>query len=322
VSRAAARWELQRQKTTVTLRYATAAAAEFRSRVEPTEADVQKLLEQDAARVRQRYDDRIEEFRTPEQIRARHILFTGEQAEAEAQRALAELRAGADFAALARERSADEATREQGGDLGWVRRGVMLEGFDAPAFALAAGSVSEPVKTERGIHLIRVEEKRTATETTYEQAAQSLARDILIEERADAQARQAAERVLELARSGKEFGAAAAEAKLPVSVTPPIHFRDREVPGLAGVPELRAAAFSLTPQQPLAPRVFAAEGRYYVVALAQRTEPTAEEIEAELGSTRERLTQLERQLTSQLWYSRRHETLEGDGEIVLYASES
>jgi peptidyl-prolyl cis-trans isomerase D len=322
VSRAAARWELQRQKTTVSLRYATASAAELRAGVTVHDAEVKKLLADDPARVRGRYDQRIDQYRVPEQIHARHILFSGEQAQEQASQALAELRAGADFATLARERSTDEATREQGGDLGWLRRGLMLEEFDAPAFALEPGSVSEPVRTERGVHLIRVEERQAASETPYEQVAEALARELLVEERADARAREAAERVLAAARSGQELSAAAAEAGLAVAVTPPFHLYDAEIPGLPGLPELRGVAFALRPEQPLAGQVFGADGRYYAVELAERSEPEAQEIEAELGNTRERMAQLERQQTSALWYRKRYEELEADGELVVYPPRS
>jgi peptidyl-prolyl cis-trans isomerase SurA len=82
-----------------------------------------------------------------------------------------ELRRGADFAAVARQFSDDSITRESGGELGWFRRGTMVRNFDAVAFRLRPGQISEPVYTEYGFHIIKVERA---------QAAEVLARHILI----------------------------------------------------------------------------------------------------------------------------------------------
>lgn len=66
------------------------------------------------------------------------------------------LRRGADFAATARRLSQDPGSKEQGGDLGWFRRGVMVPAFEAVAFRLKPGAISEPVETPFGFHIIQV----------------------------------------------------------------------------------------------------------------------------------------------------------------------
>jgi peptidyl-prolyl cis-trans isomerase SurA len=76
---------------------------------------------------------------------------------ARADSVLAELRRGADFEALARRSSDDPGSREQGGDLGWFRRGTMVDAFDRAAFSLRAGDVAGPVESPFGYHLIKVE---------------------------------------------------------------------------------------------------------------------------------------------------------------------
>jgi peptidyl-prolyl cis-trans isomerase SurA len=84
---------------------------------------------------------------------------------------LGELRKGADFAALARKYSQDSATREAGGELGWFRRGMMVKPFEAVAFRLRPGELSDPVESSFGFHIIQVERI---------QPAEILARHILI----------------------------------------------------------------------------------------------------------------------------------------------
>lgn len=91
-----------------------------------------------------------------EQIHVAHILFANK---ADADAALQKLQAGADFGALAKQVSQDEATRDNGGDLGWFPRGVMPPEFEQAAFALEPGKISGVVSTQLGLHIIKLLEK-------------------------------------------------------------------------------------------------------------------------------------------------------------------
>lgn len=88
---------------------------------------------------------------------------------------------GADFAALARADSQDEGSKAAGGDLGWIDKGAMPKPFEDALFAMQAGQVSEPVRTEFGWHVIQLREVKTGTQATFEQV-----RDQLAKEQADA----------------------------------------------------------------------------------------------------------------------------------------
>lgn len=103
-----------------------------------------------------------------EQVKASHILFPiktpadDAKAKAQAVKVLAEIKAGASFADMAKKYGTD-STKETGGDLGWFGHGAMVKQFEDVAFALKKGELSAtPVKTEFGYHLIKVEDKRTA----------------------------------------------------------------------------------------------------------------------------------------------------------------
>jgi len=93
---------------------------------------------------------------TAEQVHASHILVATEK---EALDILAKIKAGDDFATLARQYSQDPGSSGQGGDLGFFPRGAMVPEFENAAFSLAVGQVSNPVQTAFGFHLIKVLEK-------------------------------------------------------------------------------------------------------------------------------------------------------------------
>jgi len=264
----------------------------------------------------------LAEYTKEEQIHARHMLFTGEDAEAQALKARARLEAGESFAAVAKDVSADEATRADGGDLGTFPRGRMMPAFDQAAFALEVGKPSGPVKTDRGVHLILVESHDTASQTPFEQVQDKLASDLLLEDRAADAARSAANRVLEKALAGEPLAKAAEAEKLPVIVTPPFGFRDPTVPALSGVTDVREAAFALTMDHPVPNRVFSDAETFYVVALQTREAPSDDQVASEMSATRERLLQRDRSLTTALWFSERTKELEAAGKIRQYELEA
>jgi len=131
----------------------------------------------DEAAIRGYFEQHQDEFVQRPQRRARHILFAADasaegdklaEVEAKAKGALERLRAGEDFAVLAKELSDDPGSAAQGGDLGWFERGVMVKPFEDAAFGLAVGQVSEPVRSPFGLHLIEVLEVRESEKPTLE----------------------------------------------------------------------------------------------------------------------------------------------------------
>ncbi|OXS52418.1 hypothetical protein B1A99_34225 [Cohnella sp. CIP 111063] len=102
---------------------------------------------------------------TPKEVKASHILVeTKEEADA----VLAELKSGKDFAQLAKEKSLDPGSREDGGDLGFFGRGVMNQRFETAAFALAKGETSEVVEADNGFHIIKVTDIQEAVVPEYD----------------------------------------------------------------------------------------------------------------------------------------------------------
>jgi peptidyl-prolyl cis-trans isomerase D len=310
--------EILRNETKLTLRVATANKAALREHITVTPEEAKALLEKEPERVKGAYQMRITDYSKEEQIHARHMLFTGEDAEAQAIKARARIDGGESFAEVAKQVSADEATRAEGGDLGSFPRGRMMPAFDVVAFALEVGKPSGPVKTDRGVHLILVESHDAASQTPFEAVAEKLATELVRDDRAAEAARNATNQLLEKTAAGEPFVKTAEALKLPVSVTPPFTFKDAQVPGLAGVPDAREAAFALTEQHPVAQRVFADPENLYVIALQTRDEPSEEAIAAEMSTMRDRLQQRARGLTTNAWFSARYKELEAAGKVQQF----
>lgn len=135
--------------------------------------------------LRQYFEDHKADYRTPEEIRASHILVATAE---EAQQILDELDAGADFAELARERSTCPSAAE-GGDLGWFGRGKMDPAFEKAAFALEVGERSDIVESQFGFHIILVTDRHEATEPEFADVAarvQTDAETMIAQDRFDA----------------------------------------------------------------------------------------------------------------------------------------
>ena len=436
------RWRFDHEKAN--LAFVRSAVADLAATITLSDEELQKYLDAHPdpyrvpARVRARYvayrpadflsqveikDDDVAEyyalhkedkFTEPEQVRARHILVkVAPDAAAEAKAAarkkaeelLAKVKAGADFAALAKERSDDPGSAAKGGDLGLFPRGRMTPAFEEAAFALQAGGVSDVVETPFGFHVIKVEEHRPGgvkplaavhdeiVETVKQERARALARQQaeedrrkiargtpfaealagrtieetpafakgaevpgvgrvpgfaesafalregevsdLIEgpdaiylltpfayseahvepldevrervaadarrERAEAAARERAEKLLARAR---EIGLeqAAAEAGLRVEETGPFERADA-IPKIGRVAELTADAFTLTPDAPLAPKVYTTGGDAIVAALRARTPADMAGFESAKNELRATLERQKREAVRTAWVS-------------------
>jgi peptidyl-prolyl cis-trans isomerase C len=142
--------------------------SEVKPQIDVTESDIKAF-----------YDQNPERFQQPEQVRASHILIrlaeggSEEQkkaARAKAEDVLAKVKAGGDFAALARQHSQD-GSAQQGGDLNFFQRGQMVPPFEEAAFALQPGQVSGIVESPFGFHIIKVTERRPARTVPLAEAA-------------------------------------------------------------------------------------------------------------------------------------------------------
>mgnify|MGYP003957452605 FL=1 len=162
-----------------------------------------KVREREVRRYYKKYTDN---YVTPPEVKARHILLKlvpdapeNEQQEKREQlnKLLAEIKAGSSFEELAKKHSED-GTSADGGDLGWFKPGEMVPAFESAAFALEAGQVSEIVQSPFGLHLIKVEERKDEITKSLDEAREEITL-ILAESRAQKRLEEDLDRLAGLA---------------------------------------------------------------------------------------------------------------------------
>jgi len=128
------------------------------------EREAKKAVTPEAARAL--YEQTVKAMKPDEEVHARHILVDNED---DAKKIAARIKGGEDFAKVAAEASKDPGSKAEGGDLGWFTKERMVAPFAEAAFKLNAGQVSDPVKTQFGWHVIKVEEKRVKPVPTFDE---------------------------------------------------------------------------------------------------------------------------------------------------------
>jgi peptidyl-prolyl cis-trans isomerase D len=202
------------------------------------------------------YDAHSSQFKEEEQVRARHLLLElAEDASSEQEDAVlqkisdirAEIEAGRPFTEAAEEYS-EGPSGPSGGDLGWFGRGRMVPAFEEAAFDLAPGTISEPVRTRFGYHLIMVEEHKPAGTQPLEAVSGDI-EDILAREKASDAITTLLDAALEQLLTGSDLTATAEKLELPLERSD--FFTKAAGPaGVSMSPEDKAALFDLSKGEP------------------------------------------------------------------------
>ena len=259
------------------------------------------------------YDQHKDDFRQQEEVKASHILVKTEAgpdgkvdpkvdaaAKAKAEGILKQLKAGANFAELAKKESDDKGSAINGGSLGFFQRGAMVPEFEKVAFSLAPGQMSGLVKTQFGYHIIKVDEKHNAGIPPLEQVKDKI-EPILKQQKAQQQGEQLSSQVENEARNSG-LDAAAAKHGLAV-ITTDWFGRTDTLPGVGTSRDFMDAAFSAAEKSP--PQAVATNQGYVIFQIAgvkPASTPAFEEIKDRVLSEfkAERSQQLLSQRTQEL----------------------
>jgi peptidyl-prolyl cis-trans isomerase D len=206
------------------------------------------------AQLHQAYAASMDNFRTPERVKVRHILLMTQGKSddvkktqlAKAQGVLKELRGGADFADLAKKNSEDPGSAVKGGDLGYIVRGQTVPEFEKTAFSAKVNDISDIITTEYGYHIIQVQEKQAARVVPFEEVKTKIAEEL--------KKQGSGEKIQKLADDAhaallKNPGSAADVARqfgleLVTAATSP----GEAIPGLGVAPEIDGALSTMKPK--------------------------------------------------------------------------
>jgi peptidyl-prolyl cis-trans isomerase D len=228
------------------IKYALVDVDKVRSAITISDADAEAFYKQNLA-----------QYTTPAQARASHILFKTEGKDentvrAQAEEVLKKARAGADFAELARQYSEDESNKDRGGDLDFFSKGRMVPEFEAAAFAMKNGDISDLVKTSFGYHIIKMVDNQPEVVRPFDAVKAEIVDQLRwqrAQQEAEAQAKtlaSAAKTPAGLERVARERGLDFQESGLFLSTDP--------IDALGIQPELAAAMFALAEGEVSAPQ--------------------------------------------------------------------
>jgi peptidyl-prolyl cis-trans isomerase D len=205
------------------------------------------------AEIQQYYTQHQKDYQVEDQVRVRHILIKVDQgadakadaaAKAKAEDILKQLKAGGNFAELAKANSDDPGSKDQGGELGFLKRGATVPEFDQAAFSLPIGQLSGLVKTKFGYHILEVEEKQTAHTRPLDEVKPTIVA-LLTRDKENAQGQAYAQ---QLANEAQKNGLAkTAEAHHLQVVTTDYLQQGAIVAGLADGSKLLTSAFTSKP---------------------------------------------------------------------------
>lgn len=298
---------------------------------EPTQADIDKLVAAEPKALEERYQADAPRYRTPEERQGRMIFLklAKDASDAEVARARSELQTirdqvtgGADFGAVAKDKSQDDATKAKGGDLGLRRRGELAPAIDEALFTLKKDEISkDPVRTDDGMALVQVTTVKEPQPRPLDSVKSEVAASILRERAADDQLRGQADKLLAELKAGKKLDeltvsedeknksadandkkAAKPAADKPVRYDSAWIIKSQEaIPRIGVAPELQKEIFTLTKDRPVAPKAYKVNRAYYVVVLKDRETPDLAKFETEKESLRQQALWTKRTQVFQDW---------------------
>ena len=312
-------WLLSNEK--VSLEFVKFTSDNFNAGIILDGEELKSFQKKEEEKITTYFDNHKSDYEKPEEVQARHILLkvdekapkgTVKRVKKQAKKIAEEAKADPEkFAELA-EKYSEGPTKSKGGDLGFFSRGRMVKEFEDVAFTLKAGEISEPVKTRFGWHIIKVEEKKAEEKKTLEDVSEEIARKLLTQEKAGAQAKAKAEAFLAEVKAGKTFEALmpaeepadaksgekakADKSKLKIEQTGSFaRTSGTYIPRIGASDDAYRIAWELTEEKPLADTVYKVSDDYFVLRLKEHVVPSRDEF---AGAAEKEVEKIQRTLST------------------------
>jgi peptidyl-prolyl cis-trans isomerase D len=236
------------------------------------------------------YQNNKEKFGQPKRVKVRHILIKADAKDAQAsarakekaESIQKEAAQGKDFAKLAQKYSEDPGTKDQGGEIGYITKGMVVPEFEAAAFSLKPGEVSLVIQTPYGFHILKVDDVQEASTQPLEKVKDQI-EALLKNRKASDLAYDLADQAYAAASKDKKLDGFAREKKLKIRETP--LFSDQDKVDLD--PKLKTAALSLS-KGDISPSLRAGE-TFAVLQVVEKDEPRIPELKEVEGKVSEAL---------------------------------
>ncbi|MEZ4272438.1 MAG: peptidylprolyl isomerase [Myxococcota bacterium] len=298
---------------------------------EPSAAAVQAVLDKEPQAVKDLYEKEALRYSNPQQVKTRQILkkLAQNASDADVAKAHGELMSlrdqiteGADFSALAQTHSDDEASKNQGGDLGFIRRGQMAKPITDALFALKSGEITaEPIRSPAGLHLMQVTEIKPAGQKEFDEVKEEVAVSLIKTRAAENAAKLKAQKFLDQLRAdqdiekmtwtyqeqrdvyekSEETGSPLPQAKPLRNESAWVLKTQDTVPGFGEAQALHTALFALTNESPLVSEPIAVDRGFVIAKLKERETPDLEKFSEQIDTLREQALNQKRSRVFQAW---------------------
>jgi peptidyl-prolyl cis-trans isomerase D len=297
-------WEGEADK--VSLQFVRVPLTAVEATLKPSADEVKAFAAKQEPRIAAFYKENAARFDQKKKVRVRHLLAKvapgGDEAAARKRidDAKARLAKGEDFGKVARDLSEDAATKDRGGEVGFVSEGLFDDAFAKAALSLEKGQVSDPVRSQSGWHLVQAEEIVPAKTQTLDQARETIARELLVKERAATVAKEKLQAALAAAKGGKLAPVKIGAETFSPEDTGPIARTSPAAPKLGAVEGLLADAFAAKAGQAL-PKVYETPAGPVIAVVKSRETADPKSFDLQRQAVADRLRNRKESAVQQAW---------------------
>jgi peptidyl-prolyl cis-trans isomerase D len=274
----------------------------LKAKVSVSQKEVATMITNNGKEVEKYYKENISKYKKSEQVKAKHILIRDNGPDSKKKiESLAKKATPKNFAKLAKENS-EGPTKTKGGDLGLFDKKTMDPAFTEVAFSTKPGTVSKPVKSQFGWHIIYVEKKIKGYEKPIEQVETSIARKLIKEKKQKEITSAKATKIVGVMKDKRKLASTIASMGLKWKKTTPFKY-GTYIPEIGKAKEVIASAFKLNKKGELIPRYFFIGDSYFFFKLESRIKPDMKEFRKKIADIKKELTTKKEKVLLNEWQS-------------------